>query len=308
MKIFKKPIVLITMGIMLAVVTTILATACTSDEDISPCPDEQDGTAYTELINDLDDFCLQFSQDHPNNSRGDLGWSKFKESLKADHVGYSNGSWVGSIGASRKKWKELKAEEELKKELLENNAQQREEEGENEGTIPPMQLQQLTNQRDSLISVFRTDKTNIGAIHNASIIQSYLEGDTDFKTTEDLVISVLISLESLGLDISQINKSEVVNEIDHFFDQIYDEDISVMYDRLSKEYPDRKDEFTIQCQYLSTMNELTTLEEILAFSNGFIDIVNGSNLTKTKKDEVKSNLSVAPSSYQLWRTIDSLPD
>lgn len=129
----------------------------------------------------------------------------------------------------------------------------------------------------------------------------------DFDTTEQLVNSVIASIKSLGFDTSGINVGEVVKEVDGFFKEIYDEDINVAYDRLSQKYPERKDEFNIQRQYMSTIENLTSIEDINNYTKGYILIIDNSKISKELKTNLKSNISVAPASNELWRAIDQMP-
>jgi len=293
MKIFKMTFSWIAACMMTVIVSAVSMTACSSSEDLkSSDEDDNQSAEYAELINALNDYSIQFSETHSSLSRGDLGWSKFKESVKADHVGYNGGSWVGSIGESRKKWKELKkAEQEEKVETYALTNQER--------TI-------ITNQVDSLKSVYLADDTNIGAIHNAVILQSILNDDMYFETTEQLVRSIIASVNALGIELHELDVQDVVHEIDEFFETIYDDDISVMYDRLSKKYPEREEEFKILNQYLSTTENIGSVEDIMEFSEGYVSIINQSNISPAVKKALSSNISIAPSSHKLWRMVETL--
>lgn len=80
--------------------------SCTSGEDLASEKNEN-SAEYEDLVKELSQYSSDFSASHKSHASRLWGWSKFKESIKADHIGYSNGSWVGSISDSRKKWKEL---------------------------------------------------------------------------------------------------------------------------------------------------------------------------------------------------------
>ncbi len=293
MKIFKMTFSWIAVCVMTVIASAVFITACSSSEDLkSSTEGDNQNVEFAELINALNDYSIQFSETHSSSSRGDLGWSKFKESVKADHIGYNGGSWVGSIGESRKKWKELKkAEQDEKVETYALSNQER--------II-------ITNQVDSLKSVYLSDDTNIGALHNAVILQSILNDDMDFETTEQLVQSIMTSINDLGFETHELVVQDVVNEIDEFFETIYDDDISVMYDRLSKKYPERKEEFKILNQYLSTTENMGSVEDIMKFSEGYVSIINQSNISPAIKKALNSNISIAPASHKLWRMVETL--
>jgi len=148
--------------------------------------------------------------------------------------------------------------------------------------------------------------TNVGALHNASILQSILDDDMDFETTEELVQSVVASMNKLGVTLPNFDVQAATHEVDIFFDEIYDDDISVMYNRLSVKYPERKEEFMILNQYLQTTEQLNSVEDIKEFSDGYTKIINQSKISPEVKLELESNITITPASHQLWRTVDAI--
>lgn len=92
--------------VLLACVLTGIVAACSGSE-IYPEHHPTD-TEASRLVSSLNEYSSEFIAQHMTPSRKDWGWSKFKEAIKADHQGYSNGSWVGSISESRKNGKNFK--------------------------------------------------------------------------------------------------------------------------------------------------------------------------------------------------------
>lgn len=270
--------------------------SCTSEDELAG-ENSANSAEFQALVKELSQYSSEFSASHNTHASRFLGWDKFKESIKADHIGYSNGSWVGSIGESRKKWKELQEKEEIKK----NN------DNNNNNELKPEERAQIKQKIDSLKLEYQADCNNIGAIHNAAILQSFVDGDMDFDTTEQLVNSVIASIKSLGFETSGIVVKDVVKEIDDFFNEIYDEDVNVAYERLSQKYPERKDEFNIQRQYLSSIEKLTTVDDIYNFTKGYMQVIDNSNVSKELKNNLKANISVAPASNALWHAIEQMP-
>lgn len=75
-----------------------MLTACSTENDFS-----QEDTSFKEVELAIDEYTNQFLNSHPSSTRGDHGWSKFKDAVRADHLGYHNGSTVLSIGLVKKK-------------------------------------------------------------------------------------------------------------------------------------------------------------------------------------------------------------
>lgn len=288
MKISKLTFILIAVGILSAIGLAFSMTGCSASEVLTPSSEEAKTEAAAELIDALDKYSVQFLASHPVTSRGDHGWSKFKKAVRADHVGFSLGSWIGSVGKSRKEWKKLCDQE------TQDHADE----------LTQMECNMINNRIDSLVDVYQQDGTNIGALHNAIILKSFVEDDMDFETTDELVNSIVFSVTALGLEIAEVDESAVVNEIDDFFENIYDEDVSVMYNRLSLRYPEKREEFQILDRYPSTTENLSSVQEIIEFSDGFISLINESNISSDSKQFLEENISIAPASHDLWRIID----
>lgn len=267
-------------------------TACTNEESLKKAPDlNKSKSDYSILLSSLEEYYNEFSSTHVIETRGDAGWSKFKEAVKADHVGFSGGSTVLSIGESRKKWKELQQKEK------EQQAQAY--------SISNFESIIIQNQIDSLKNLYILDTENIGALHNASILQSFLDNDMEFESTEELVSSILLSFKKLGLDTSIYDAKTAVNEIDNFSNNIEDEDISLVYQRLSLEFPEKIDIFNILNHYLICTEQLFSVENIDNFTSGYFQIIENSNIDNDSKSLLRKNLSITPASHILWREIDS---
>lgn len=276
--------------------------SCSSDKSDEPYSDGIENE-YADLLNELEDYADVFVSQHKHAPQSRfLGWDKFKSALKADHVGYSeNKSWIGSISESRKKWKELQqAEKRLK---IEEGL--REEEALEVG-LSEQQRQMVQQQVDSLKLIYLSDTTNVAAIHNASILQSLLDDDLEFETTEQLVKSVIASVEGLGIEVDDIDISKTVSEVDDFIENVYDESVSVMYSRLSQRNPDNAGVYRLLSHFLSSLEKLENLKDMIDFTNGYVDIIDKSGLPLEIKGHLKSNMPIAPGSFELWTEIGDL--
>lgn len=305
MKQFKK-VLTVTLSLFVALAIAVgFMTACSSEDEVSAQSSNEQHSEYAELMAELSDYTATFCATHESPSRKDWGWKKFRDAVNADFAGYSNGSAVACISTSRRKWKELKLQEQL--EDIENSL----DEGENNSesfNLSTSDRNYLSLQIDSLRNVYLADKTNVGALHNAAIYQSMLDDDTTFETTEELVQSVIRSLENLNVGILDIDEKKAVQEVDEFFETIYDENVSVMFKRLSQKYPEKQEAFKVLNQYGIATSQIESVEDLVTFSEGYMKIIRNSGLTDPVKDELIKNISIFPSSQILWSGVDDMTD
>lgn len=283
---------------MIAIITAIIScaafiiTSCSSDEKLEPIsPTDAIGKEYTELITSLKNYSSHYIPSQ--KSRGDLGFGKFKESIKADYSGHTeDGSTSLSISKSRKKWKDLHRDENI--EAIEESL-----------TAPKRTL--IQNLIDSLKNEYTLNPNNAGALHNASILQSLLFNNLNVKTTLELVQSVFKSFDALGIENTNMSEEEAVNKIDNFFENIYDDDISVIYNRLGTIHPERKGEFKVLTSYFTNIQTMSNIEDIANYTEGYTSIINSSTISVNEQKKINANISIALASLKLWTFIDSLP-
>ncbi len=165
---------------------------------------------------------------------------------------------------------------------------------------------EIEGQIKDLIQIYHNDSTNFGAFHNAVILNLLLEDDMDFNTTQELATSTLKSLSELGFDTSNISIDALVNDIDCFFENTYSDDTDIMFNRLISKYPERKSELQILKNYIGTVEDFDSIDDIKDFTDGYTAIINQSQIKKSEKEKFTSNISIAPASRQLWEKIDSI--
>ncbi len=277
-----------------AIVLILMSVACSSDNMKTPLTEKKDqDIAFIELNENIKGYCSSFIG-MQKTSRGDHGWGKFRDALKADHGGYSNGGAIISISASRKRWKDLQAEQ--KATLVEERY-----------IITEEYHDFIESKIDSLIAVYKNDELNIGALHNATILQSIITDDMEYTSTAELVSSVISSLASFDISFPDVDINQTALEIDNFFENIYSTDVTVMYNNLSEIKPECQQEFEIISQYLETIDQLDSMETIDSFTDGFRTIVAKSDLSSEKKEIIQENITVAPASLKLWQFVDQIP-
>lgn len=269
--------------------------SCSSDDQEFKVA-EQEVTEYDELMNSLEEYSADFTENHPIQPISRGGFKRFWKSVKADYGAYSDAKGVRheqiSISASRKHWHDEKLKETLEK--IENTPLSR-----NERTV-------INNQIDSLKGEYAKDNTNFGALHNAAIFSILLDDDMDFETTEELVSSTVSALSALGFNTDDVDIKTLSNDVDCFFDDIYSDNTDVMFDRLAKKYPEKKQEYKILNQYLSTVENYDSPVEIQNFTKGYVTIINKSKVSAETKAVLNTNISIAPASHQLWMSVDEL--
>ncbi len=302
----KKKISFVVLLASLAVVTTWttgLLSSCSSD-----IPDEKvstDGSDATEdfqnLLSELDAYSADFHQAHPSNpaSRGSFG--RFFKSVKADVFGYSDFKdtyQTGvSISTSRKKWKE----EKLAKDLEEVNEAL---------DLSEKEEQEIEEEIESLKDRYMNNPSDIGALHNAVILCTYLEESKTkivMNTTQEIAEETIEIMESFGIDVSEIDSQVLAEKTDYFFENIYDEDVEVMSERLIKLYPDKKDQIILLNKYMLNAEEFTDISDLEQFTKGYMDIVDKGYTGPQKiKTDLDKNISIAPSSLKLWKNISNI--
>lgn len=276
------------------VVFLILFGSCSTNDTNSDVIFDE-ASNYQELVYLLNGYTDDYNQSH-NNTKTRGGWRRFWKSVKADYCGYTDVQNVRheavSISASRKYWKDSKAKE------IQNTME----------SYSLTQEEQLLieSQIEIYVKQYKTDRSNFGALHNAAILSSLLNSEMDYKDTKELAESTLKSLERVGYNINNILVNEVINDINVFFDEIYSEDTQIMFDRLIKKYPNRSEELQVLCCYLTNVEDLTSVEDIEQFTAGYLSIVNNSSIDEKEKEKLTKNISIAPSSFILWREIDGL--
>lgn len=296
MKTLKKTFIHSKNFVLATLAIVIIFASCSSEEEQSIQNVDNNDSEYTLLINTLNDYSLEFTNTHPTSlSRG--GWKRFWNSVKADYLGYTDADNIRheslAISTSRKYWKDEKLRESIDKinEALSLSTNER---------------NQIRDQINDLVQIYRNDSTNFGAFHNAVILNLLLENNMDFNTTEELASSTLKSLSDLGFDTSDTNAETLASEIDCFFENTYSDNTDIVFDRLISKYPKRKSELKILKNYILTVENLDSINDIRDFTDGYTSIINQSKIKTCEKEKLSANISIAPASRQLWEKIDSI--
>ena len=256
----------------IAVISASIAfTACSNEEtpeSSQPTGNESgQSAAYADLMKELKEYTESFKATHPTKStasRGDHGWGRFWRSVKADYFSYTDANArhdVMSISASRKEWKRLRSEA-IQEKLLESLGEPVEDPGE----LTTEETQAIHHSIDSLRNVFAQDPQNFGAIHNAAILNMFVE-NMDFNTTEELITQTVETLRTFGCDVDDVNISETVAALDDFFANVYiinNDDTT--FENLKLRHSDRVMQIDVIKDYYTTVQDFTSLDDIQKFT------------------------------------------
>ncbi|MDE5660148.1 MAG: hypothetical protein K2I28_04555 [Muribaculaceae bacterium] len=268
--------------------------SCTSDDALIMERDNATSQVSSNLMEELENYAHNFLATH-SGSRSKRGWGKFRDSLKADFVGYTDGNRkhhnAVSVGTSRKKWKDLKAQENT---LLQ--------------PMTTQEIEELSSQIDSLKVEYQKDNTNFGAIHNAAILTMLINDQWEYNSTVELAESTIAALSELGVDMGNVTANEVATDIDSFFSDIYDSNVDVMFNRLKQKYPLRRKELDVLQCYLNTTDSIDNLDDVILFTNGYVNIIkeidkNAKDLTDIEKSEIVGTITIGPNSLSLWQQL-----
>lgn len=290
----------------IAVISASIAfTACSNEEtpeSSQPTGNESgQSAAYADLMKELKEYTESFKATHPTKStasRGDHGWGRFWRSVKADYFSYTDANArhdVMSISASRKEWKRLRSEA-IQEKLLESLGEPVEDPGE----LTTEETQAIHHSIDSLRNVFAQDPQNFGAIHNAAILNMFVE-NMDFNTTEELITQTVETLRTFGCDVDDVNISETVAALDDFFANVYiinNDDTT--FENLKLRHSDRVMQIDIIKDYYTAVQDFTSLDDIQKFTKGYLKIIDKDFLIPEEREIIHGNISVFPSSSDLW--------
>lgn len=249
---------------------------------------------YEELMSALEDYSSAFMSNLSVANKKRSWWSRFKDSVSADFGGASKGGSIFSLGASTMRWNELNQQhtQQMVDAILDD----------------PTKRRKIRHEIDSLKQSYLTNPNNDGALHNAVILQSLFNGELLAETTEQVAQHSLRSLQQLGLSrfATAMNVNELAIDLDDFFAKYYDEDVNIMYDKLSTEFPKRANDFKVLKTYFTNIQSLNSVESIQNYTVGYVSVINSSNLTVNAKEELYRNISIAPASCQLWIEVEEL--
>lgn len=282
---------------LLAVCAIIAIVSCTSDNEMSTTTNDIEQTEMKSLASSLESYSKDFlaSRNLPQNAprKIKLTWGKLWECVKADFCAYSDagGNRHGylSIGASIEKWKKIKERE--------RNAWQ-------QWALTAEEVTKVENEIQAYKQAYLNDTTNFGALHNATVLHILLTSNFQYNNRLELAGMIIDAVQSFGIEPNGVTAGQVAADMDMFFNEIYSDDTNVMYNRLMTKYPDKKGELQILNQFMNSAQYLSSDDEIQAFTDGYIEIINDSHISKTAKIVLNSNLTIAPNSHFLWNGVN----
>jgi hypothetical protein len=144
----------------------------------------------------------------------------------------------------------------------------------------------------------------VGEIHNQILDEIYSEYPECFETfTEEQWINVItekiIELfpDEPAVDINSY-RSESAETISIIMDP--DNDLDAAFDALKVRLPLRCDELEVVRTYCETVNSIEENQGVIDYTDGFREIVVGSDINDDSKQYIQSAISVAGNSQLLW--------
>ena len=272
-------------------------TSCTSDEPTESISiQESTSKDYEELTTALDNFSMTFEKEHAlaPTSRGFFSrlWKAFKAdvfvSCRKNLDEWETTTGI-SIGASNAAWNQLGR----------NNMEY--------SSLSPQAKAEVDRMlANAKIEMNTTNGNELGGLHNAVILTLITQDNGNAKSLAEITQNTISAMESLGVDVSKINISEVNSELSTFMNEIYTDDDEILCSRFIEFYPEVKNEMNIIKKYCSTATKLQDAEDLIEFTDGYQEIIRNSKIEAESKITMNRTLSIAPASAQLWNKIDSL--
>lgn len=164
----------------------------------------------------------------------------------------------------------------------------------------------IVNKLDSLKNEYTRNPNNVGAIHNAAILYSILDGTYDAYTTDEIVESTEKAMKYLGFVIIRSFGKEDIEIIDNFVNEAIEGDDLSFFNKLRELYPNRSREIQALEYYVYTVQQYSDINIIRNYTDGFIATVNKGSINNDIKKSIEQNVSIAPASFELWTYIDKL--
>lgn len=274
--------------------TIYCLTSCSNQNEITEISqnEEIESDAFNSLMDELDSYNHEYQNSHPTmKTRG--FFSSLWRAVKADFKGLKSPTTICgitlSISQSRAQWKKDKIEKQQENILMES--------------CSPEEKAKIIVMIDSLKNEYVKDRNNVGAIHNAAILSTFIQNNQNYSNTTQLVESTLSSLKKLGVNTSGVNISQLAINVDKYFQDIDDPDDHVVFERLRKLDPNRTDELNVLENYFSNVQYLDNLYDITEFTDNYVHIIDKSKISYTAKSNIISNISIAPASFNLWNNV-----
>lgn len=247
------------------------------------------------LMNALQEYSETYVRENATfNPRS--GFSNFVKSVKADFWGHNDKTThheYVSISASRKKWKDIKKEE--------NNLKY-------ESTlIPSPKKREIVMTIDSLCKEYQNNNLNLGAIHNAVILSLIV--NEEFYLDDDIEVCKLIINYTNRFKFtsdSTANAYLVNSDTDAFLTQVLDDNDEITCSNLVEKKSTNEYDIRIKKTFYDNFQQLSTSSQQREYTKGYISLIEKSNIQDSKKEYYIKTLSILPASKDLWEYVESL--
>ena len=289
--------------LVILVVCLISVTACSNDDEatLADISDESVECFRTTLEHIADSILLT----EPVQSRGS-SFKRFWKAVKDDYIGQNpdNNATILSIGSSINSWHRQKDEEKKELEQIKPGSEEQEVV---EPDLAPANRRMLMLKIDTLMNEYHHVENNFGALHNAVVLKSIVQGSFAATEIEDIVTNTIELLASSGVNTTNFSPSEeIVAQIDAYFNNPLRKDVLRFFEEKAKN--DRQNYQIYNCMYIyyNNVENFGTLKSIRDYTLRAQMAVDDLDIDEKSKKYLKNSFSIVPASLSLWMEVDRL--
>ena len=289
--------------LVILVVCLISVTACSNDDEatLADISDESVECFRTTLEHIADSILLT----EPVQSRGS-SFKRFWKAVKDDYIGQNpdNNATILSIGSSINSWHRQKDEEKKELEQIKPGSEEQEVV---EPDLAPANRRMLMLKIDTLMNEYHHVENNFGALHNAVVLKSIVQGSFAATEIEDIVTNTIELLASSGVNTTNFSPSEeIVAQIDEYFNNPLRKDVLRFFEEKAKN--DRQNYQIYNCMYIyyNNVENFGTLKSIRDYTLRAQMAVDDLDIDEKSKKYLKNSFSIVPASLSLWMEVDRL--
>ncbi len=270
--------------------------ACSSNEPQLSDENLINNDPYSELIQDLDNFHTDYMANRSVEQSRCFGrfFKKLWNCVKADFADCQLGlrpimvTIIAVPSASYEAWSKGYAVATTKEEY-------------DEYVSALIQDESVLYQISDAISL--DDNKNLGDIHNKILVELFKRCSPDDSYRKVVSTAAQVAREIGFSPVSLKDINTVSTDLKYFVENIWDESDEIMTERMKKYCPQKAKEIDVAMKYFSNIQNLSSIEEVKAYSEKYKAVIDASNISKLDKADLTSTIDVAPASLKLWSTV-----
>lgn len=144
----------------------------------------------------------------------------------------------------------------------------------------------------------------LGEIHNMILEEIYEENPDCFSSFSEVQIMTVIQqkLEKYYPDENVSPSAVDVTDTKKLVNTVLDPNLTItqVFDKVRSELPSKTKEIDVIEKYCATISSIDENEDVIAYTDGFRTIVDGSDINDDSKENIKGTVSVVGNSRLLW--------